>query len=118
MSIIVLTAGVIAATVTDEQVMSNVPGMLVGAVFIVVSCAYGILVGSKQRQLHASALSATFRLDAPDCAFADSGSKHAIIFALKEGCVYSALASVYVHALDRHFEHVSPCLMALSTLKF
>jgi solute carrier family 35, member E3 len=54
-SIVVLTAGVIAATVTDSQVMSNLPGMLVGALFIVVSSAYGILVGSKQKQLNASA---------------------------------------------------------------
>jgi solute carrier family 35, member E3 len=55
-SVFLLTVGVIAATVTDDEVMGNLPGMLVGFVCVGATAAYNILAGSKQKQLAASAL--------------------------------------------------------------
>jgi hypothetical protein len=55
-SVALLTVGVIAATVTDDEVMGNIPGMLTGVVCVFATAGYNILAGSKQKQLGASAL--------------------------------------------------------------
>lgn len=51
-----LTVGVIAATVTDDEVMGNLPGMLMGVACVFATAGYNVLAGSKQKQLAASAL--------------------------------------------------------------
>ena len=54
-SVALLTVGIVAATVTDDEVMGNVPGMLTGLVCVFATAGYNILAGSKQKQLGASA---------------------------------------------------------------
>jgi solute carrier family 35, member E3 len=64
-SVLLLTIGVIAATVTDDEVMGNLPGMLVGVICVFATAGYNILAGSKQKQLSASMLlSTTIRVPA------------------------------------------------------
>ena len=66
-SIALLTVGVIAATVTDDEVMGNLPGMLTGVACVFATAGYNILAGSKQTQLAASAPLATPALPARAC---------------------------------------------------
>lgn len=54
-AVALLTVGVIAATVTDDEVMGNLPGMLTGVACVFATAGYNILAGSKQKQLSASA---------------------------------------------------------------
>lgn len=54
-AVALLTIGVIAATVTDDEVMGNLPGMLTGVACVFATAGYNILAGSKQTQLGASA---------------------------------------------------------------
>jgi solute carrier family 35, member E3 len=54
-SVALLSAGIAIATVTDDQVMSNVLGMLIGLAYVLCTAMYNIWAGSKQKQLGAGA---------------------------------------------------------------
>jgi drug/metabolite transporter (DMT)-like permease len=54
-AVALLTVGVVAATVTDDEVMGNMPGMATGVACVFATAGYNILAGSKQTQLGASA---------------------------------------------------------------
>ena len=53
-SVAILTVGILIATVTDAQVMSNMAGMLVGVASVISTALYNILAGHKQKTLGAS----------------------------------------------------------------
>eukprot|EP00892_Ulva_mutabilis_P003122 jgi/Ulvmu1/12810/UM097_0039.1 len=53
-SVTTLTVGILVATVSDAQVMSNGPGMLVGVASVISTALYNILAGQKQKALGAS----------------------------------------------------------------
>lgn len=53
-SVATLTLGILVATVTDAQVMSNALGMLVGVASVVSTALYNILAGQKQKALGAN----------------------------------------------------------------
>lgn len=53
MSVALLTAGILAATVTDDQVMSNLPGIIVGVLYVASTAMYNIWAGAKQKSLGA-----------------------------------------------------------------
>jgi hypothetical protein len=61
LSITLLTGGVVSATVTDDQVMSNVYGILIGLAYVLSTALYNIWAGSKQKALQAG----TSRLKLP-----------------------------------------------------
>ena len=70
LSVTLLTAGILAATVTDDQVMSNLPGIVVGVLYVGSTAMYNIWAGAKQKSLSAgtqhagySAVHATARED-------------------------------------------------------
>jgi solute carrier family 35, member E3 len=52
-SVVLLTTGILAATVTDAQVMSNFQGILVGIAYVFSTALYNILAGQRQKSLHA-----------------------------------------------------------------
>ena len=53
LSVTLLTAGILAATVTDDQVMSNLPGIVVGVLYVGSTAMYNIWAGAKQKSLGA-----------------------------------------------------------------
>jgi hypothetical protein len=50
-SVAVLTIGILIATVTDDQVMSNMTGLMVGIASILSTAMYNIITGRKQKAL-------------------------------------------------------------------
>lgn len=53
MAVALLSAGIAVATVTDDQVMSNLPGMLIGFAAVLATAMYNVWAGSKQKLLSA-----------------------------------------------------------------
>lgn len=56
MCVLVVCAGIGLATVFDTQVMTNVPGLVVGAISVVVSAQYGMWIGSITTQYNVTSM--------------------------------------------------------------